>query len=181
MAFFGDLIPPGWDLWFYPSFSLLQLLAMAFVLGNFFTATADDIDHMSSTRGFLKTWSIIVGVVFALDITDLLWEGYEVNTELIPFIVKWVLLMVLCTLSHMNIGVIFHLATGDVVAMASAGALLSPFLIIIFFIILKVVDFIERPILKRFGSGDAYPFMPVVFTAYGIMLLIGLWMAGIIG
>lgn len=160
--------------WVVPNFNLVQLLAMSFVLGNFFTATADDLDHMSSTRGFLKTWSIIVFIVLGLDLFDLFWDGYELYTDLVPFIVKWVFLLVLCTLSHMKVGVIFQLATGDVVAIASAGALLSPVLIIVFFIILKVVDLLGRPILRRFGDGQAYPFMPVVFTAFGIMLLIAL-------
>jgi len=179
MGFWEGIIPDGLELWFIPDFSFIQLFAMAFVLGNFFTATADDLDHMASTRGFLKTWSIIVGVVFCIDLGDLLWGGYDVSTELAPFIVKWVLLLVFCSLSHESIGVIFRVATGDVLAMASAAALLSPVLIIIFFVVLKIVNLLERPLLRRFGSGDAYPFMPVVFTAYAIMLVLGFWWAGV--
>ena len=151
---------------------------MAFVLGNFFTATADDLDHMASTKGFLKTWTLIVIVVLGLDIGDLLWGGYNFNRDMVPFIVKWVLLMVLCILSHMNVGAIFKLATGDVLAIACAGALLSPILILFFFLILKLIDLVEKPLLRKFGDGDAYPFMPVVFTSYAILLLIGLWLNG---
>jgi hypothetical protein len=176
MVFWTGLIPIWLVPWITPNFGLMQLLGMAFVLGNFFTATADDLDHMSSTRGFLKTWGLIVGVVFTLDIISLFWNSKDFQTAMIPFIVKWVLLLVLCGLSHVAVGVIFSNATGDVLAMASAGALLSPILIIVFFCILKICDLVERPGLRKFGNGDAYPFMPVVFTAYTIMLILGLWL-----
>jgi hypothetical protein len=175
MGFWTTLLPTWLIPWITPNFGLMQLLGMAFVLGNFFTATADDLDHMASTKGFLKTWALIVGVVFALDVGSLFWNGYDMQKDMIPFIVKWVLLLVLCTLSHVAVGVIFSNATGDVLAMASAGALLSPILIIMFFAILKIVDLLERPGLRKFGNGDAYPFMPVVFTSYTIMLILGLW------
>ena len=176
-AFIPDWLAP----WVTMDFGMTQLLAMAFVLGNFFTATADDLDHMSSTRGFLKTWALIVAVVLGLEIADLLWFGYDMNRDMIPFIAKWVLLLVLCTLSHQNVGGIFRLATGDVLAIASAGALLTPLLILLFFLVLKIVDLLEKPLLRKFGDGDAYPFMPVVFTAYTILLLFGLWQSGFFG
>jgi hypothetical protein len=178
---FWTAILPAWFIpWITPNFGLFQLLGMAFVLGNFFTATADDLDHMASTKGFLKTWTFIVLVVLALDMGDLLWQGYDMEKDMIPFIVKWILLLVFCTLSHVAVGVLFSNATGDVLAMASAGALLSPILIILFFLILKIVDLLERPLLRKFGNGDAYPFMPVVFTSYTIMLLLGLWFGNFI-
>jgi hypothetical protein len=176
MAFWTGLIPDWFVNWVTPHFGQMQLLGMAFVLGNFFTATADDLDHMASTKGFLKTWALIVLVVLGLDMGDLLWNGYDFNKDMVPFIVKWILLLVFCTLSHQNVGVIFKLATGDVLAIACAGALLSPILILLFFVILKVVDLLERPLLRKFGEGDAYPFMPVVFTSYAIMLILGLWL-----
>ena len=176
MGFWTAILPTWLVPWLSPHFGLFQLLGMAFVLGNFFTATADDLDHMASTRGFLKTWTLIVLVVLALDMGSLFWPHmYDMQKDMVPFIVKWILLLVFCTLSHEAVGVLFSNATGDVLAMASAGALLSPILIILFFVILKIVDLVERPVLRKFGNGDAYPFMPVVFTAYTIMLLLGLW------
>jgi len=178
MGFWTGILPTWLVPWITPNFGTWQLLGMAFVLGNFFTATADDLDHMASTKGFLKTWTLIVIVVLGLDIGDLLWGGYNFNRDMVPFIVKWVLLMVLCILSHMNVGAIFKLATGDVLAIACAGALLSPILILFFFLILKLIDLVEKPLLRKFGDGDAYPFMPVVFTSYAILLLIGLWLNG---
>ena len=181
MGVWTDIIPVWLAPWITMDFGMTQLLAMAFVLGNFFTATADDLDHMSSTRGFLKTWGLIVAVVLSLEIAELLWFGYDMNKDLIPFIVKWILLLVLCTLSHQNVGGIFRLATGDVLAIASACALLSPLLILLFFLVLKIVDLVERPMLRKVGDGDAYPFMPVVFTSYSILLLFGLWQSGFLG
>jgi hypothetical protein len=180
MGFWLGILPAWLVPWITPQFGLLQLLGMAFVLGNFFTATADDLDHMASTKGFLKTWTFIVLVVLALDMGDLLWKGYDMQRDMLPFIVKWILLLVFCTLSHEAVGAFFSIATGDVLAVASAGALLSPILIILFFVILKVADLLERPLLRKFGNGDAYPFMPVVFTAYTIMLVLGLWFGNFI-
>ena len=176
-----DFLPEALQPWLLPDFSLPLLLGMAFVLGNFFTATADDLDHMASSRGFLKTWALIVVIVFCLDVGSLWWEGYDAATEFAPFVVKWILILVLCGLSHERTGVIFKVATGDVLAMASAAALLSPVLIILFFVFLKIFNLVERPVLRKFGDGDAYPFMPVVFSAYGLMLLFGLWWSGILG
>ena len=36
-------------------------------------------------------------------------------------------------------------------------------------------DWVEAPALKKVGSGDAYPFMPVVFSATLVTLLVYLW------
>ena len=88
---------------------------------------------------------------------------------------KWCLLLTLSLLSLREVGVLFRLARGDVAALAAGASLLSPLLIVIFFLSARGFALILEPILAR--GRTFYPFMPVVMlatlTVLGLGLLLG--------
>ena len=125
---------------------------------------------MSAQREFLEVWLLIITVVLIYDI----WVAME-SEEWLMLAVKWGLIILFAVLSHSAIGIFFKLARADVAACAAAACILAPVLIILLFIILKITDLMMRPVLRRFGNGGAYPFMPVVLVALPVTVAIALW------
>jgi uncharacterized membrane protein len=144
----------------------IQLYALAFLLGSFSVATLSDLKRMSAQSEFVSVWAIIAIGLFIIDV-------YLVGTNKLAsdiFGLKWTLIVALSLLSHERIGVLFRLATGDVVAMMSAAAIMGPLGVVIFYVLVKLVDYITRPIWRSFGTESAYPFMPPIFLTTAIVL-----------
>jgi len=145
----------------------IQLYALSFLLGSFSVATLSDIKRMSAQSEFVSVWAIIAIGLFVIDV-------YLVGTDRLAwdiFGLKWILIVVFSLLSHERVGVYFHLATGDVVAMMSAAAIMGPVGVVIFYVLVKIVDWLTRPIWKSFGTETAYPFMPPIFLTTAIVLI----------
>jgi hypothetical protein len=145
----------------------IQLYALAFLLGSFSVATLSDLKRMSAQSEFVSVWAIIAIGLFIIDV-------YLVGTDKLAwdiFGLKWVLIVVFSLLSHERVGVYFRLATGDVVAMMSAAAIVGPVGVVIFYVLVKLVDYVTRPIWKSFGTESAYPFMPPIFLTTAIVLV----------
>jgi hypothetical protein len=150
--------------------SYWQQLGLAFLLGSFAVATWSDLKYLAAQREFLEVW-----VIFLL--AALIHDAVQVHLGRMPggmTIGKWLLLAVLSLLSLRQFGVLFHLAAGDVAALAAASSLLSPVLIVCFFLIARGLDLALRPILAR--GRPFYPFMPVVTLATLAVLALGLVM-----
>jgi hypothetical protein len=147
----------------------IQLYGLAFLLGSYSVATLSDIKRMSAQSEFVSIWAIIAIGLFVIDvylmgINSLHWE---------VFTVKWLIIVFFSLLSHERIGIYFHLATGDVVAIMAAAAILAPILVLALYVLLKIVDAVMAPALYSFGTKSAYPFMPVIFVATVIVLFVG--------
>jgi hypothetical protein len=156
-------------MWLDFSMDQLQLYGLAFLLGSYSVATLSDVKRMSAQSEFVSIWAVITIGLFVIDvylmgINSLAWE---------IFTVKWLVIVLFSLISHERVGLYFRLATGDVVAIMAAAALLTPLLVVLLYILLKVVDVIMAPGLASFGTKTAYPFMPVIFVATIIVLLIG--------
>ncbi len=149
------------------SLTQFQLYALSFLLGSFAVATWSDLKHMSAQQEFLEIWFMIVAVLLAYD-AYIIREG----GDYLPIAVKWGIIFFFAFISHRNIGIYFHLATGDVIACMAAAAILPAGLAFVFFFILKPIDMLLKPVLKITGSRRAYPFMPVILTS--ILAVIGL-------
>ncbi|MCK5414221.1 MAG: hypothetical protein KAJ35_02440 [Thermoplasmata archaeon] len=146
----------------------IQLYALSFLLGSFSVATLSDMKRMSAQSEFVSVWAIIAIGLFIIDV-------YLVGTDKLAwdiFGLKWILIIIFSLLSHERVGVYFHLATGDVVAMMSAAAIMGPLGVVIFYILVKLVDWVTRPIWKSFGTETAYPFMPPIFLTTAIVLFL---------
>jgi hypothetical protein len=157
------------DIWLDFSMSQIQLYGLAFLLGSYSVATLSDMKRMSAQSEFVSIWAIITIGVFVIDvylmgIRELIWE---------IFTAKWLIIVFFSLISHERIGIYFGLATGDVVAIMAAAALLAPVLVFALYILLKIVDVVMRPALFSFGTKTAYPFMPVIFVATIIVLVVG--------
>lgn len=145
-----------------------QALGLAFLLGSFAVATLSDLKRLSAQREFMEIWVVFTLGVLAYDVFTSWQAGWELwQTE----VIKWGLIALLGVLSWERVGVLFRLARADVFACAAAVALLSPVLVIAFWVVLKGVALVLRPLLQK-GRGP-WPFMPVVSVATLAVLGVG--------
>jgi len=142
--------------WLQPALDQPHTYGLFFLLGSFTVASLSDIRRMSAQSEFLHVWVLAFLALFVIDVYGLR-EG-----PLDRFIAKWALTAFFGLLSFRGVGLLFKLEWGDVAAIISVCGLLSPLMVILFFLILKVIDFFMQPILQTFGNRGAYPFMPVV-------------------
>lgn len=145
----------------------LQLYGLAFLLGSYSVATLSDLKRMSAQSEFVSIWAIITIGLFVIDV-------YLMGTDKLEWQIwaaKWLIIVVLSVLSHEKVGPFFHLATGDVVAIMATAALLTPLLVVVYYILLKVVDAVMAPALMQFGQKNVYPFMPVIFMTTIVVIL----------
>ena len=171
--------PPTWlPDWLTPALELgrTQQFGLAFLLGSFTVATWSDLKHLSAQREFLDIWlAFLVG--------RLIFDLYEVAIAgKLPWqvvAVKWCLIGLFSLLSLEKLRLrrgLFWLANADVAALAAAASLLSPVLIVIFYLLAKLVSLVVRPLLQR--GRQPYPFMPVVSLTTLAVLALGLiWQA----
>lgn len=150
------------------SLSHWQQLGLAFLLGSFAVATLSDLRRLSAQREFLEVWVIFVVVVFALDLFDQ--QRGRVTAGLLSL--KWGLIALGSVLCWRGVGLLLQLAPGDVAALAAAASLLTPVLIVLFYVTAKVLALGIGPLLRR--RGPYWPFMPVVSLATLAVLALGL-------
>src|SRR5262249_26637217 len=93
--------------------------------------------------------------------------------------IKWglIVLFSLFSLERLRLPYrLFRLAPADVAALAAAACLLTPVLIVLFYLAAKVLSLVIGPWL---GRGKSSPFRPVVSLAtVGVLALSLLWQAG---
>jgi hypothetical protein len=149
-----------------------EVYGLFFLLGSFAVATLSDVKHMSAQREFMDVWWIVALVLLGVQ----LWRAQFAPDA--PLIVKWVLVGLFGLLSHRAIGLWLRLATADVAACVAAAMLLSPGLVLAFFLLLKLLSWPMSKLLAR--GKPAYPFMPVITLATIAILAIG-FLGGIVG
>jgi hypothetical protein len=143
-----------------------QQLGLAFLLGSFAVATLSDLRRLSAQSEFREVWMFFVLAALCHDLYKLHIE--EASATVVA--VKWLLIAALSLLSLNRVGILFRLAVGDVAAMAATASLLSPALIVLFYVAAKVIALIAEKTVVR--GRAAWPFMPVVTLAtLGILLL----------
>jgi hypothetical protein len=156
-------------MWLDFSMGEIQLYGLAFLLGSYSVATLSDLKRMSAQSEFVSIWAIITIGLFVIDVY--LMGIREVDWQI--FAAKWLIIVIFSLISHERIGPLFKLATGDVVAIMAAAAILAPIMVVALYILLKIVDLIMAPGLQSFGTKTAYPFMPVIFVTTIIVLVAG--------
>ncbi|MDD4996056.1 MAG: hypothetical protein PHW15_01070 [Patescibacteria group bacterium] len=142
----------------------IQAYLLWFLLGSFTVATLSDLKHMSAQREFLEIWVLFIVAMLA---TDFYYQVY-LTDNLIYLLIKWGLIIIFLPVYFHYIR---HVAWGDVFAKMSACSLLSPLLIIIFIVLIRIIDFITRPLWKKRGNNRFYPFMPVIFFTTLILII----------
>lgn len=148
-----------------------EVYGLFFLLGSFAVATLSDIKHMSAQKEFMDVWWGVAAILFGLQ----LWQADFQPTG--PLITKWVLVALFGILSHASIGLWLRLAIADVAACVAAAMLLSPGLVVAYFLLLKILAWPMSKLLAR--GRPAYPFMPVVLLAtvglLALAALLDLW------
>jgi prepilin signal peptidase PulO-like enzyme (type II secretory pathway) len=145
--------------WLQPALVDPRTYGLFFLLGSFTVASLSDIRRMSAQSEFLHIWVLALLGLFVLDV-------YLISSiQADRFAFKWAAVAVLSLMSFRGVGVLFKLEWGDVAAIAAVCGLLSALMVPIFFIILIGCNVVLVPALRKFGKGNAYPFMPVVTAA----------------
>lgn len=147
--------------------SRYEVYGLFFLLGSFVVASVSDIKHLSAQREFMDVWWAVAALLFVVQLwrADFAPEG--------PLVAKWLLVALLCVLSHVRIGLWLRLATADVAACAAAAMLLPPGLVLAFFLLLKILSWPAAWILGR--GKTAYPFLPVVTAAAVVFVAAAAW------
>jgi len=155
--------------------SYWQQLGLAFLLGSFAVATWSDLKRLSAQREFVEIWLVFVAAMLAFDVYQA--QGQDLEGWLVPGI-KWGLIAVFSLFSLARLPLpyrLFRLAPADVAALAAAASLLTPILIVAFYLGAKVLSRVIGPFLMR---GRYYPFMPVVSLATaGVLVVALIWQA----
>ena len=142
-----------------------EVYGLFFLLGSFAVETLSDVKLMSSQREFMDVWWAVAAILLAIQI----WQSQLAPSG--PMVAKWVLVALFGVLSHRRVGLWLRLATADVAACVAAAMLLSPGLVLAFFLLLKLLAW---PMSKMLARGKpAYPFMPVITLATLAILTIG--------
>ena len=150
-------------------------LGLAFLLGSFAVATLSDLRRLSSQREFLEIWLLFVFAVLAIDVYD---AHYRAAVPWQVPAVKWGLIVVFSFFSLNSLGLrhaFFRLAVADVAALAATASLLTPLLVVLFYLGAKLLSMLIGPMLRR---GQFYPFMPVVSLATVGVLVLAMLSAG---
>jgi hypothetical protein len=137
-------------------------IGLAFLLGSFAVATWSDVKHLSAQREFREIWLAFVAAVLAFDVYDV--KIRDAVAWQVPAF-KWALIALFSLLSLRWPALryrLFRLAPADVAALAATASLLTPLLIIIFYLGAKLISILIAPLFQR---GGYYPFMPVVSLA----------------
>lgn len=160
MTLFDDFLP-----FLSLDLSRWEVYGLFFLLGSFAVATLSDLKHMSAQREFMDVWWAVAVILFGVQF----WQAqFQPDAILIT---KWVLVLLFGALSHRLIGLWLRLATADVAACVAAAMLLSPALVVAFFLLLKILAW---PLSRLLGRGKpAYPFMPVISLATMAILALG--------
>jgi hypothetical protein len=145
---------------------LWQQFGLAFLLGSFAVATLSDLKRLSAQREFLEIWLLFLVVILGMDSYE---AGVSQNIAWQRVAVKWGLIALFSLLSFSKVGVLFRLAFGDVAALAAAASLLSPTLIVLFYVSARILAYVVAPLLRR-SDRPVWPFMPVVTLATLAML-----------
>jgi hypothetical protein len=150
----------------YAPANSLQFYGLLFLLGSFTVASLSDIKRMAAQKEFAQVWLVFIAAVF-------LYDFYRIaEIHLAYFTVKWILIGLFALVSWRHIGIVLSLSEMDVTAACAVMSLLAPLLVACYYLVLVVFNILLKPALRRFGDGISMPFMPVVFAATVVMLII---------
>lgn len=150
--------------------STIQIYLLWFLLGSFTVATLSDIKHLSAQREFLHVWLFFAFVMF---ITDLYYH-YYLTQNIVYLAAKWFLIFIIIPVYFKRVQ---KVAWGDILAKMAACSILPPFFVVLFIIIISAIDAITRRMMRVFGVGRAYPFMPAILFTTIILLSIAMYIS----
>lgn len=150
-----------------------QVYGLFFLLGTLAVASWSDLKHMQAQSEFVEVWAALLVVLALLDL-----EAGRARSDA-AVVLKWGLILAFSALSWERIGILFKVAKADVFAMAAVASLLSPLLVVAFYVTMKLVATILERVLS--GGRDTYPFLPVVAVSTALVISVAAaagWAAG---
>jgi hypothetical protein len=150
----------------FPPANPLQTYSLVFLLGSLTVSSLSDLRRMAAQTDFAEVWAAYVAVMFLMDI----YLGMTSQTPLASFVLKWALIAALAAATTGTR--IVTISTMDVAAIAALLSTLTPAYILLAVVLLAVANEMMKPILRGYGEGGAYPFLPTIMAVNLLILLI---------
>jgi len=151
----------------FQELATLQFYGFLFLMGSLTVASLSDLKRMAAQREFAEVWLLFSLAAFAYDFLRLS-GGLQPNV----FFVKWLMIGLFALVSWRYFGFILSLSEMDLTAACAALSLLSPLLMVAYYLLLLSLNLLMKPFLKRFGDGISIPFLPVILAASLAVLLV---------
>lgn len=158
------------DLLFYPE-SPFRLYTLIFLLGSLTVSSLSDIRRMAAQADFAEVWWGFTAFMFAAD-AGLGAAGYY---GLYAFLTKWLLLFIFALVIGST--KIVSMSTMDTAALCALFSCLDAPMMAFAAGMILALNEILKPILRSYGEGGAYPFLPTVLAAN--LALLAFELAGI--
>lgn len=146
----------------------IHVYGLVFLLGSLTVAGLSDLRRMAAQTDFAEVWAAFTALMFLTDT----YLGLSAQLPLTVFGVKWALIAVYAAAaSTLHL---FDISTMDVSAVTALLSLQNPASILLAVFLLFIVNELLQPILRRYGEAGAYPYLPTVWTANLLILLLTL-------
>lgn len=159
---------PGEELLFSLDVTSPQLYGLVFLLGSLTVASLSDVRRMAAQQDFAEVWAVVA-------VTAFVYDGVRVGFGqwgALSFAVKWLLIVVIAIVLHARWLPFLRVSAMDIAAIVAVSAMLSWVLVVVFFFTVVACAIVAKPLLVRFGSRQAYPFLPVVSVASALMIAV---------
>jgi hypothetical protein len=142
----------------------LQLYGLVFLLGSLTVAALSDLRRMAAQKDFAEVWGVFAFVAVVFD-------AYMLSeTEPLTLMLKFFLIAAFAYAALKEHAL--NISLMDVSAVVAVASLLNPLEIIVFYTAVIVFRGLLSPMLSKFGGDSVKPFLPVVFSATVLMVVI---------
>jgi len=143
----------------------IQIYGLVFLLGSFTVSSLSDFRRMAAQKDFAEVWILFTLGGFIYDIIIMS------NTSPLGLLIKWGFILFFAVVAS-NPKLYLRLSIMDVAAIAALFSMLNLIELGLAAILLAVLNEVMTPLLKHYGQGAAYPFLPVVWLVNLIIIIL---------
>lgn len=142
----------------------LELYGLVFLLGSYTVSSLSDIRRMAAQRDFAEVWGVFTVAAFALEVL-----GASEET-LAAIMIKWGMIIGFILLNSGR-SPLLKIALMDVLACTALFSMLPPAALAATAVAMIIINELLTPLLKSYGQGAAYPFLPVVWLTNLLIII----------
>ncbi len=139
----------------------MQMYGLVFLLGSLTVATLSDVRRMAAQQDFAEVWAVVAVTAFVYDGVRVAFGEWAAG----PYAAKWLLILAIAAALQARWLPFLRVSAMDVAAIVAVSAMLPWALVVAYLGLVVVGGVVAKPMLVRFGSRQAYPFLPVVSAA----------------
>ncbi|MFH1722091.1 MAG: hypothetical protein ABH950_05750 [Candidatus Altiarchaeota archaeon] len=138
--------------------TLIQVYGIIFLLGSLTVASLSDLRRMAAQKDFAEVWIIFSALGLLYDLARIVYSEFG----LLSFCLKWAVIAAIGYLAYSPRISFMSLSFMDVAAIVAVNSMLNPALIVGFLVVLIISSEFMSPIMRSYGSMEAYPFLPII-------------------